>query len=165
MSWFDRRQVLSLIAAAPLAACGYVPAYGPDGPARGLMGSVQIDAPSDKDGFDLVGRLEERLGRPASPKWQLSWQLQVNRTGVGVTQTNTISRYQFVGHARYQLRAIGGGKVVASGNVQDFTSYSAQGTVVATSASESDARERLMRILADQIVTELAAGAADWAGK
>ena len=50
-------------------------------------------------------------------------------------------------------------KVLLSGNVDSFTGYSATGTTVATRAAERDAYERLMTILADQIVTRLEAGA------
>jgi LPS-assembly lipoprotein len=44
---------------------------------------------------------------------------------------------------------------VTSGSVDNFTGYSATGTTVATLAAERDAQERLMTILADQIVTRL----------
>ncbi len=61
MSSSDRRTVLTLLAALPVAACGFVPAYGPNGPAKALMGRVRVDDPGDKRSFDLVARLEERL--------------------------------------------------------------------------------------------------------
>ena len=45
--------------------------------------------------------------------------------------------------------------IVASGNVQNFTGYSATGSTVETLAGERDAQRRLMTILADQITIEL----------
>jgi LPS-assembly lipoprotein len=45
---------------------------------------------------------------------------------------------------------------VISGSVDNFTSYSATGTTVATLAAERDAQERLMIQLADQIFVRLA---------
>ena len=47
------------------------------------------------------------------------------------------------------------GVIVTSGKVNNFVGYSATGTTVATLAAEEDAQERLMNILADQIVRRL----------
>ena len=51
------------------------------------------------------------------------------------------------------------GAVVTQGNVGGFTGYSATGSTVATTAARTDAQDRLMVILADQIVTRLIAAA------
>lgn len=163
MSSSDRRAFLILLAAAPLAACGFTPAYGPAGPARAMMGRVAINDPGSRAAFDLVGRLEERLGRAEAPVWRLGFSIETRSVALGITSSNTITRYNIVGSVRYALRRIDTGATVASGKAQNFTSYSASGTVVSTAASERDAHARLMRILADQIVTDLVAGSADWA--
>jgi LPS-assembly lipoprotein len=163
MSSSDRRTFLLALAALP-AACGFVPAYGPDGPARGLMGRISLADPADRNGFDLVGRLEERLGRAEAAAWHLDYAISTSSVGLGITSSNAITRYNIVGSVTYRLTPAGGGAPVTSGKVQNFTSYSASGTVVSTAASERDAYERLMRILADQIVTDLIATSAGWAG-
>ena len=159
----DRRSLLGLIAALPLAACGFTPAYGPSGPARGLLGKVAVDDPADKNAFDLVGRLQERLGRPDGALWQLGYTIATESVGLGITSSNAITRYNITGSVTYALRHIGADRIVTSGMVRNFTSYSASGTVVSTAASERDAYLRLMRILADQIVTELIARSSGWA--
>ncbi len=163
MSSSDRRAFLTLLAAAPLAACGFVPAYGPAGPARALLGKVAIDDPHDKTAFELVGRLEERLGRTSTPVWLLGFAISTESVGLGITSSNTITRYNIVGDVSYSLRRADTGATVTTGYVQNFTSYSASGTVVSTASSERDAYARLMRILADQIVTDLVATSANWA--
>ena len=53
----------------------------------------------------------------------------------------------------------GADAVLLAGKVSSFTSWSASGSVVATSSAEDDAHRRLMRMLADQIVTRLLAQA------
>lgn len=163
MSSSDRRRFLTLLAAGPLAACGFVPAYGPGGPAQGLDGKIRIDDPTTKNAFDLVGRLEERLGRASTPVWRLGYSISANQIGLGITSSNAITRYNVTGDVSYSLHLISTGQTLTSGRVRNFTSYSASGTVVSTAASERDAYERLMRMLADQIVTELIASAASWA--
>ncbi|MCX8508831.1 MAG: LPS assembly lipoprotein LptE [Rhodobacteraceae bacterium] len=163
MSSSDRRRFLALLAASPLVACGFTPAYGPGGPAEGLNGQIAIDDPYDKNAFDLVGRLEERLGRAKPGKWRLSYAITVSSVGLGITSTNAITRYNLLGTVTYTLHRINDGSQATAGKVENFTSYSASGTIVSTTASERDAYERLMRILADQIVTDLIASSAGWA--
>jgi LPS-assembly lipoprotein len=55
----------------------------------------------------------------------------------------------------FALRDLTTGQIVTSGTVENFTGYSATGTTVATLASAQDAQERLMRILAEQIIARL----------
>ncbi|MFT4149047.1 MAG: LPS assembly lipoprotein LptE [Paracoccaceae bacterium] len=162
MSSSDRRTFLTLLAAAPLAACGFTPAYGPAGPARNLQGAIRVADPADKNGFDLVERLEERLGRPDAARYDLRFLLVTKSIGVGVMPDNTITRYNLVGTVDWRLTERGTGRQVTAGKVQNFTSWSATTSTVAGLAAEEDAAFRLMRILADQIVTQLVATSGKW---
>lgn len=162
MSSSDRRAFLTLLAALPAAACGFQPAYAPGAPARALFNKVKTDDPGDKASFDLVGRLEERLGRPEEPIYRLTYGISVSSVGLGITPSNATTRYNLNGTANYSLRRVSDDKVLASGGVRNFTSFSATGTVVATAASERDALRRLMWMLADQIVTDLIVKSSGW---
>lgn len=161
----DRRAFLTLLAVAPLAACGFEPAYAPGGPAAGLLGRVAVDAPDDKDAFDLVARLEDRLGRTRTPDFRLSYRISTRAEAQAIAPDNTINRYQLLGSVEFSLRDAASDAVLTSGKVSSFTAYSAFGTSVATAESESDAHRRLMRILADQIVTRLIATSSAWNGQ
>jgi len=163
MSLSDRRTFL-LAALATLGGCGFQPVYGPSGSARGLMGRIEIAAPTDKNGFNLVRRLEERLGQPEAPDFALGFVLELEEDEVGITPSQTITRYSLLGNARFTLTELASDTVVASGEVDNFTSYAATGTTVSTLAAERDAYARLMIILADQIVARLLATSQDWAG-
>lgn len=162
MSFSDRRVFLAFLAAAPLAACGFEPAYAPGGPAVGLLDAVTVDAPDDKDGFDLVSRLEERLGRTRTPAYRLSFRITTRTEGQAIAPDNRINRYQILGSVDFALHDAATDAVLTSGTVSSFTAYSAFGTSVATAVSEADGRARLMRILADQIVTRLIASSSAW---
>ena len=151
-----------LTACLPMAACGFAPAYGPGGAASGLLGRVEIDAPTNKDQFDLVERLEERLGRPSAAAYRLSYRVNVKEEGQAISRTNRTNRYQLIGTLSYTLHRASNSKALSSGKVSSFTAYSAFSTSVAAAASEADARTRLMRILADQLVTQLIATSAEW---
>ncbi|HLQ18268.1 MAG TPA: LPS assembly lipoprotein LptE [Tabrizicola sp.] len=153
-----RRAVL----AAPLfvAACGFSPAYGPGGSAGKLTESVWVQDPDTKNAFDLVERLEERLGRPENVRYDLAYTITTESVGVGITSDNKITRYNLKGVVDYFLTDRATGTRVTGGRVQSFTAYSATGSTVAQLAAEEDAALRLMRILADQIVARLIAASA-----
>lgn len=157
MSSFDRRTLLILPLA--LAACGFTPVYGPGGTGAALQGKVEVNAPEDRANYLLVQELEHRLGQPTAPEYRLATTLALLNEGQAVTTTGDITRYSLVGRISYELIRIGDDSVVASGDVENFTGYSATGTTVETLASERDALKRLMVILADQVVARLYAQA------
>lgn len=150
---------LLLLTLLPLAACGFQPAYGTRGAVPELFGRVQIQAPTDKNAFDLVERLENRLGRPQAPNLNLRYSIDTQEFGLAITPENAITRYNVTGNIRFSL-ADQAGDVLADGLVTSFTSYSASGTTVSTTAARQDAYERLMSLLADQMVTRLIAARA-----
>lgn len=154
MSSCNRRSALLLLAALP--ACTFTPAYAPGGAGAALQGRVRVDDPSDKNGFDLVQRLEERLGRPQAARFRLGYTISTEAIGVAITPENAINRYNLTGKVDWVLTDLDGRKF-AGGTAQGFTSWSATGSTVAGLAAEEDAGLRLMRILADQIVTRLVA--------
>lgn len=161
MSSFDRRSLILLPLA--LAACGFSPAYAPGAPAAGLQGKVRVAAPGDKAGFDLVERLEERLGLPSAAEYELTYTITTEAQQVGITPDNTIQRFHLTGRVDWSLIRDTDGARVAGGRVEDFAAYSATGSTVAGLAAEEDAAQRLTRMLADRIVTRLIATAGTWA--
>ncbi len=155
MSSFDRRTLLLMPLA--LAACGFEPVYAPGGSGAVLNGQVVVSAPDDVDSFLLVQNLERQLGRSASSgkAYQLDVSVSTSTRAVSITTSNETTRYTVNGTASYSLKSNETGAVMASGSVSDFAAYSAAGSTVSTLADERDATQRLMSILADQIVTRL----------
>ena len=155
----DRRSFLLLIGAASLTGCGFTPAYGPKGGAAGLLGRVETDMPKTPDDFALVRRLSERLGPVDKARFRLAYTITTDELGQAITPEGATTRYSMTGQVEYRLHDSRSEAVLLAGKVSSFTSWSASGTVVATSAAEEDAHRRLMRMLADQIVTRLLAQA------
>lgn len=155
MSWSDRRLFLLGLAALPLAACGFTPAYGPAGGATKLRGRVDVAAPVTREDFEFTARVESRLGRPQAAEYDLAYSLSATRESGGITATNVTTRYTLKGSATYSLTSRRTGERVAGGTVKGFTSWSATGTTVAGLAAEDDAARRLSALLADQVVTQL----------
>ncbi|MEL7260093.1 MAG: LPS assembly lipoprotein LptE [Pseudomonadota bacterium] len=152
MSWFK-----PLFLCLALAACGFAPVYGPEGTGTALQNRVIVDPPVDREGFLLVRQLEDRLGRTGDAAYRLSVNLTVAQENRAIDPDGDIRRFHLIGTATYELRDAETGTVVRADAVDDFVGYSATGTTVATLAARRNAQERLMTILADQIVLQLQA--------
>ncbi len=160
MSLSDRRLFLTSLLA--LGACGFTPVYGPGGAGRRLTGAIAVDAPDDEAGYELVKRLEQRLGRPQGARYRLGYTIETREEASSITASAVTQRSQVFGTVTFTLTEIASGKVVQAGAVTSFTSYSQQGTTVSTASSKRDAYRRLMVALADLLTTRLIAGAPDW---
>lgn len=147
-----RAAVLALLA---LAGCGFTPVYGPTGDAQDLRGRIVVADPADEEGFALVKRLEDRLGRAQKSDLSLTADIRVSQTALGFLPDGEISRFNVLGRVDWQLVRIDTGAEVASGTEKSFTTYSATSTTVATTFARRDANRRLMVILADRIVSDL----------
>lgn len=154
MSWSRRAALLSIVA---LAGCGFQPVYGPGGTGSALQGRVEVQEPTTQNGYLMTRQLETRLGRANAPAYLLEVKLATGEEGLAINREGDTTRYNVLGAAEYNLRSAATGAVVTSGRVENFTGYSATGSTVATLAAERDATERLMVILADEIVTRLLA--------
>lgn len=139
------------------AACGFEPVYGPGGTGTKLQNRVLVDTPIDREGFLLVRQLEERLGRAGDPAYRLAIELTVREEDRAIDPDGDIRRFHVIGEAEYALSDAETGAVLLSDDVGNFVGYSATGTTVATLAAQRDATERLMTILADEIVLQLQA--------
>lgn len=159
MLWLDRLTRRGLIGGALLllTACALTPAYGPGGSGTALHGRVALPVPDDVDSFALNRRLTERLGPENTAAFALDYRLTTAIVGQGITPDEVTTRYSLNGTVDFVLTDIATGATVTQGSVSSFTSYSATGTTIATTSAERDAHERLMIMLADQIVTRLLA--------
>lgn len=155
MSLFDRRNFLFSLTA--LTGCGFSPVYAPGNQAHGLRGRIDVAEPADEEGFALVRRLEDRLGRAAGADLTLNAEIRLDEEAVGFLPDGSISRYNVLGQVAWSLNDGSGPQL--SGSEQSFTSYSATSNTVATIVAQRNARERLMIILADRIVADILAGA------
>jgi len=156
------RRLFLALTLATLAACGFTPVYAPGGVADALRGAILVAEPADRKAFVLVSRLEERLGQPQSPPYLLTYKIETTDEGVGITPSQATTRFNILGRVDYVLTDRATKAQVAAGKVENFTGYSATGSIVGTISATADANERLMVILADQIVSRLIATAPDW---
>lgn len=145
----------ALLIPLALAACGFEPVN--TGAGAALRGQVLVEAPETRADFLLVQRLEERLGRGGVNVYALDHTIKLSTQGLAIDPEGDVRRFNLLGQVDWVLRDLSTGDIQASGVVENFTGYSATGTTVATLTAERDATERLMTILADQIVQRLQA--------
>lgn len=163
MSLFSRRTFLTLSLPPLAAACGFRPVYGPGGGAAGLWGGFSYEEPDDARSFVFVGRLEERLGPPSASGFRIDYTIWTKSDSIAIRGANETTRTRISGDASFEVSDPGTGAVLASGQVSDFSAYAATSSTLATASAKRDAEKRLMRQLADRIVTRLLSTAADWA--
>ena len=150
--WSCKRRTF-LASSLALAGCGFTPVYGPGGAGNRLTGQVALADADTPARYLFNRRFEERMGRASGP-YALAVTLQTDDQDLGTTSTGSITRYRILGRAFYELRDAGG-ETLIDGRTTAFTGYSTTGSTVATLAAERDARERLMTILADQVIDAL----------
>jgi len=155
---------LILVCVVTLAACGFTPAYAPGGSGGVLQNTVLAAEPRNKAAFDLVERLEERLGPSDNPKYALTYTIATSLVGLGITADNATTRYNLLGTVDWELTDVMTRARLTGGKAENFTAFSATSSAVGGLAVREDAAQRLMRILADQIVSQLLATSGSWAG-
>lgn len=141
-----------------VSACGLSPVYGPGGAGTRLWGKVRPRDPETYQEFIFNDRLAERLGPETADALDLDYQINIGVVPQAITPDEVTTRYSLNGTADFALKNAAG-QVLASGRVSSFTSYSTTDTTIATLTAEGDARTRLGRMLADQVVTRLLAAA------
>lgn len=155
MWYFDRRFFLTGLAGFVLAGCRFEPVYGPGGTGPALIGTVRADDPVSRADFHFVAALEERLGRPVAPRYALGYRIGQRRVETGAIRGIGASRIQLLGSLDFTLTESATGAEVARGRIEAESAYSTTSTQLATLAAAEDAELRLMRMLADGLVTRL----------
>lgn len=152
----DRRGFLAgLGALGLLVGCGFSPVYGPGGSGRALRGAVRADDPSSRADYQFVAAFEDLLGRPDGARFALAYAIDQRTVESGNIQNIGATRIQLFGTLEFTMTDIATGAEVASGQVANNTTYSTTGTQLATVTAAEDAELRLMRILAEALVTRL----------
>ena len=150
-------RICALLVILSLSACGFEPVYGPGGAGTVLQNRVLVDQPDDRAGFFMVRRLEERLGRASDPAFRLAVDLAISEEARAIDPEGDIRRFHVIASATYTLIEAGTGAVIQTDTVDNFVGYSATSTTVATLTARRNAQERLITILADEIVLQLQA--------
>ena len=137
-----------------LAACGFAPALAPS--QGGPLPAYRLAEPGDRNDFLYRAALQDRLG-PADPSAPLlGYSVSVSESVIAVSRRENARRVQENGAVTWRITDPSG-TVIATGREEGFTAWSSTGTTLSVRASERDAEERLMRLLADRTLASLIA--------
>jgi LPS-assembly lipoprotein len=159
MWWRSALPVLAAaVLAAALAGCGFRPLYGdPAGEAAGVpadFSEIRVGVIPDRSGQILRNYLIRTLnpsGRPVEPRYRLAVTLTETSQDLGIRADDTATRANLIFTAAYRLTATADEAVLVAGQSTAITSYNILIDEFATLTSETDARERALRELSDQI--------------
>lgn len=157
MSW-SRRRILAIVAAAPLAGCGFHPLYGGEtaGEYDPTLASIKVEPIADREGQIFELALRERLnprGVAIPPRYALRVKLSLSRSDLGIQRNATSTRAEIDAAASYSLTGQG---ISISGFSHTVSAFNLQNDAWAATVAEDDARERAIDDLADAISLQLA---------
>lgn len=152
MIW--RLSVLVLVLG--LAACGFRPLYGTSGASPKLMASIYVDPIPARTGYELRDSLMNLLdsGSGGSKQYRLKITLKEDRKGIALQNDATITRYNYLTDADYEL-IDNTGKVVTRGHQSTLTAYNVVASPYATLSAQQDAQTRAAQDLAQRIQLDL----------
>lgn len=161
MTLSRRAFLAAALPAGLLAGCGFRPLYGRGAVQAGLE-QVQVASLPDRMGQmlrnDLIARINPR-GEPVRPLYRLEVNLGVSRRNLVEIRNTTITEESVVVDANYRLIDTATNEPVFKSQTRATTSYPLDSTdiVLSNRASRDSAEQRALALVADDIVTALAA--------
>ena len=153
---------LLLGAAIALSGCGFKPLYGrSEGQALSPvdhMAAIQIAPLADRIGQQMHNLLRDRLnpyGQPRDPAYRLDVVIDEARQELGIRKDETATRANLILSASFTLHELESDQVLLEGRTSSVNSFNILANQFATDFSESNARERALRELSDNIRVRL----------
>ena len=164
-----RRQILLsralsfILSAFILSSCGFRPVYGPAGAEASSpvdqLATIRIEPLQSRVGQQLHNYLRDRLnpnGQPVQPAYELKIWLSSSHRVVAFRSDATGTRTISILRSEFVLRSMEDARVLYSGHVESFKSYNILTAAYPTIVSRSDALERGLLELSDNITLRLA---------
>ena len=146
-----------------LSACGFRPLYGRSDETGGStvdhLRAIRISPLRDRTGQQLHNLLRDRLnpdGQPADPLYSLDVRLNETIQELALRTDETATRADLNIVATYLLYRFGRDEALFEGQSRTVNSFNILQSQFATQTSETDARERSLRELSDDIRAQLA---------
>jgi LPS-assembly lipoprotein len=149
-----RRRTLLVGLGAGLGACGFRPLYlaqrSPEGPVRAELAAIEVQGLGGRLGYLVRDALLDELN-PATaavpPRYVLFVQLNSRADALGIQLDNTITRYNLLLTAAFELRAKDRNELVYASRVQRVASYNVSqepyADLVASQAAERRAAQEV----------------------
>lgn len=155
------RAALMSLTLLTLTACGFTPLHQ-SAPGQTTFSNLRLTMTDGRDegdraaGFMIEQRLRDRLSVSGPSKYQVFVEPRVQRVGLGLTGLDRATRYDSIMSADWTLRDVKTGKVIARGNTRQTATFSADRDPYRLLSTDVAAQERVARIVADQLLVDLA---------
>lgn len=160
MSWSSVPRLLVLLVA--LGGCGFQPLYGQikGSPVAAVddLARIRITPLIDRPGQQMHNLLRDRLnprGQPTKPAYVLTVTVSEQKEELGVRIDETATRSNLTLRASFNLTLAATKQPLTSGTSVSINSYNILSNEFATFSAEQDARERGLRVIADDIKVRL----------
>lgn len=161
MSWSRR----AFIAALPLGLAGcFRPMLAEGTAGRAMLGRVALPTIQGRFGYHLVKRLEDRLGKPVNPAWRLEVATELEETGLGIAQDNSVTRITLKVDANWALYAKGADTPALTDHEVSQSGYNSTTSLFATRQTRRDIERRLAEDIAERIARTVLARAGQLTG-
>ena len=141
-----------------LSSCGYQPIYSKDKKTGEELLSISIINIKDRTGQILRNSLLNKIN-PERKRVFLKYRLYVeifeSKTELGLRRDMSATRTDLSVNAKYKLRNIKDGRIVYESESNSISSFDVVESVYATLIAEKDAKEKSLKVLSDDIYTNL----------
>lgn len=155
--------VIAVIAALPLAGCGFKPMYTVQKGGASLsrdFGNIEISNIPDREGQILRNMLIDRLytrGRPASTRYVLDMTpIKVRSKNLGIRKDATATFTQIYVSTNMTMTDRFTGEKVLEREFTTVNGFNILNSQYATTVSERDARDQALKEIAENAVTQIA---------
>ena len=145
-----------------LAGCGFRPLYATNGaamPPGVSLGKIYVAPIPERVGYQLRNDLLDLFnatGQTEGADYRLKLSLREQNNPVALRADATITRYNYILRAHYDLFHADATQPVKSGDVNAISAYNVATSPYATVIAERDANDRAATDIAHRIRTELA---------
>lgn len=156
-----RRALASFALLLALSGCGLRPLYsgGSSGTAAHALAGVRVEPIEGKAGWLMQNNLNDRLAAmgKGEPRYSLKVQLDDRIEGLGVRADDTVTRERRTLRARFQLVDMTSDATVLDETAAWDAGIDVTSSEYSTVAAEDTALERLSQIVADRVLSRVAA--------
>lgn len=153
--------LLLVVAALPLAGCGFRPLYADRGADSTVnkLADIDVSAPENATGrvlkYNMLDRLSETGYAPASAAYKLVLMPTAYTQDVAVQQNSAVTRANYVMVVSFSLVETAKGKTVYRSTARSRSSYNRVESEFANLTAAKDAEERTSEAIADDIKLQL----------
>jgi len=142
-----------------VVSCGFKPLHG-TASSQLLPGDVGFALGKDRLAYQFYDSLTEEFGKQrASPRYQLFTTLKRNVTGLAITSTDEITRYNYRLTAKYRLLNAETKVELTSGEISTTAAYNATNSQYAALTAAKEVEARAAKTLAERIHRRMLAAA------